>query len=170
MWAADLRLVTRDAVAGVHLSELSGVVSAAFGPTGLIATSAPDGRLEFREPRALAVVGQPVTGIAGPIEQYAYSAEGRLLAVRVSDGGVWLVDVGARHLLGGPIPLIGPAEGLAVRPDGAELAVGSAAGVTMWNLRPAAWAEAACTAAGRQLTETEWRDHVGDPEPAPTCG
>ena len=169
VWPADLRLVTREAANGAQLAERSGVVSAAFAPTGLVGASGPDGRLQFHEPRTLDVVGQPVTGIPGPVAHYAYSADGRLLAARGSDGGVWVVDVGARTLLGGPIPLSGPVVGLAVRPDGAELAVDSGNGVTLWDLRPEAWVQATCRLAGRQLTEAEWRDHVGDPGPGTTC-
>jgi len=29
--------------------------------------------------------------------------------------------------------------------------------------------QATCRLAGRQLTEAEWRDHVGDPGPGTTC-
>lgn len=169
VWPADLRLVTRDVATGAQLAERSGVVSAAFGPNGLVAASTSDGRLEFHEPRTLAVVGQPVTGIPGRVEHYAYSADGRLLAARGSDGAVWLVDVAARVLIGGPIPLPGPVDGIAVRPDGAELAVDSGDGVTLWDLHPEAWAQVACRLAGRRLTEAEWRDHIGDPGVGPPC-
>jgi DNA-binding SARP family transcriptional activator/outer membrane protein assembly factor BamB len=169
VWPEQRRMVTRDAANGTQLAERSGVVSAAFGPAGLVAISTPDGRLDFLERGTLAVVGPPVTGIPGPVEQYAYSADGHLLAVRGSDGDVWLVDVAARALLGGPIPLEGPAEGLAMRPDGAELAVGSDDRVVLWDLRPEAWVQAACRVAGRDLTEAERRDHIGEVPTAPTC-
>jgi hypothetical protein len=89
--------------------------------------------------------------------------------VRGRDGGVWLVDVAARVLLGGPIPHGGPVEDVAMRPDGGELAVGSGEGVTVWDLRPEAWAIAACRLAGRELTEAEWRDHIGHAAAARTC-
>jgi hypothetical protein len=127
------------------------------------------GRLEFLEPRTLAVVGPPVTGIPGPVERYAHSADGRLLAVRGSDGGVWLVDVPARVVLGGPIRHQSRVEGLAVRPDGGELAVDARDGLMLWDLRTEAWADAACRLAGRQLTEAEWQDHIGEPDARPSC-
>jgi WD40 repeat protein len=165
----QLRVVTRDAATGAVLAERSGAVSAAFGPTGLVATSTPDGRLEFLEPRTLAVVGPPVTGIPGPVARYAHSADGQLLAVRGSDGGVWLVDVPARVVLGGPIRHQSRVEGLAVRPDGGELAVDAGDGLMLWDLRTEAWADAACRLAGRQLTEAEWQDHIGEPDMRPTC-
>jgi DNA-binding SARP family transcriptional activator/WD40 repeat protein len=165
----QLRLVTRDAATGAVLAERSGAVSAAFGPSGLVATSTPDGRLEFLEPRTLAVVGPPVTGIPGPVGRYSHSADGRLLAVRGSDGGVWLVDVPARVVLGGPIGHRSRVEGLAVRPDGGELAVDSGDGLMLWDLRTEAWADAACRLAGRQLTAAEWQDHIGEPDTRPTC-
>jgi hypothetical protein len=60
-------------------------------------------------------------------------------------------------------------EGLAVRPDGGELAVDAGDGLMLWNLRTEAWADAACRVAGRQLTEAEWQDHVGEPDSRPTC-
>jgi hypothetical protein len=169
LWPGELRLVTRDAITSRQLAERSGVVSASFGPDGLVAASTPDGQLEFLEPRTLAVVGPPIIGIPGPVEQYAHSADGLRLAVRGDDGGVWLADAGARVLLGGPIPHRGPVEGVGVRPDGAELAVGSGDRVMVWDLRPEAWAQAACRVAGRELTDAEWRDHIGEAPSGPTC-
>jgi hypothetical protein len=56
-----------------------------------------------------------------------------------------------------------------MRPDGAELAVGSDGRVMLWDLRPEAWAQAACRLAGRELTEAERRDHIGEVPTAPTC-
>jgi hypothetical protein len=72
-------------------------------------------------------------------------------------------------LLGGPIPHDGPVEGIAVRPDAGELAVGSGDSVMLWDIRPEAWALAACRLAGRELTEAEWRNHVGGAGATPTC-
>jgi hypothetical protein len=69
--AEQLRMITRDAATRIQLEERSGVVSAAFGPAGLVAISIPDGQLDFLERGTLAVVGPPVTGIPGPVEQYA---------------------------------------------------------------------------------------------------
>jgi hypothetical protein len=35
-------------------------------------------------------------------------------------------------------------------------------GFVTWNLDAGSWAEAACEVAGRNLTDQEWSDHLGE--------
>jgi hypothetical protein len=43
-------------------------------------------------------------------------------------------------------------------------------GVALWDLDPAAWVDAACAIAGRNLTHEEWATYVGDLAPyTATC-
>lgn len=43
-------------------------------------------------------------------------------------------------------------------------------GVALWELDPAAWIDAACAIAGRNLTPEEWSTYIGDLAPyAATC-
>jgi WD40 repeat protein len=42
-------------------------------------------------------------------------------------------------------------------------------GLTRWNVDPEAWQEAACLAAGRNLTRREWTEYLGDQPYRATC-
>lgn len=167
--SAELVLTTRDAQSGAVLAERVGVADFAVSPAGLVAASGSDGRLDFLDPRTLAPLGPPVAGVPSPAEQFAFTADGRLLVARSTDGDVWLVDVSERVLLGGPVEQPGAIEGVAVRPDGAELALHSGEGIVLWDLRPESWTAAACRIAGRQLTPLEWQNHVGSSAHRATC-
>jgi hypothetical protein len=150
------------------LAERSGVTTAAITPTGLVAVAGTDARLEFLDPHTLDPLGPPVAGLPAAVEQIAFSADGRILAVRGTDTAT-LIDVPARVVLGVPIATRGAVEGIAVRPDGAELALHSPDGVLLWDLRPGSWEAAACRIAGRDLTPAEWHAHVGTTAYRPTC-
>ena len=53
---------------------------------------------------------------------------------------------------------------VAIRPDGKELAIGGGVGqdFLVWDLDPQHWVTAACTLAGRNLTQEEWDTYIGD--------
>jgi hypothetical protein len=46
-----------------------------------------------------------------------------------------------------------------------ELAVDTEQGIVVWDLDPDHWVEAACDLAGRNLTQAEWDQHIGDLAP-----
>jgi DNA-binding SARP family transcriptional activator/WD40 repeat protein len=165
----ERRLVARDLRTGALLAERAGVATAAITPAGHIVGATPDGRLEFLDLHTLDPLGPPVTGLPAAVEQIAFSADGRILAVRGTDNTATLIDVPARALLGGSIAHRGPVDGLAVRPDGAVLALHSQGGILLWDLRPASWEAAACRIAGRDLTPTEWHAHMGPTAYHSTC-
>ena len=76
-----------------------------------------------------------------------------------------IYDVATRTLLGEPIVHeSGPDLGWgAIRPDGcSRSAVDTADGIVVWDLDPAHWVEAVCESAGRNLTQAEWDEYVGD--------
>jgi hypothetical protein len=97
------------------------------------------------------------------VEQLEFSADGRLLAARGSDGQVRLVDVLARAQLGESMSVTdGVLQTVALHPKGRSLVLGGPQQVVRWDLRPAQWRRAACGLAGRSLTRDEWAAHVGD--------
>lgn len=54
-------------------------------------------------------------------------------------------------------------------PSGRHLVTGVGDHLLTWSLDPDAWAEIACRAAGRTLTEEEWAEFVGDEPYDPVC-
>jgi len=116
---------------------------------------------------------EPVQSLPGSFgtSSLVFSADGsRLLAT--SDGG-WaqLYDVGTWTLLG---RLASDAatgwirEGW-LRPDGKALTINTPAGLVEWDLDPEALVDAACRAAGRNLTPTEWASYVPGRRYRATC-
>jgi len=58
----------------------------------------------------------------------------------------------------------------AFSPDGRTLHTPVVDGsVVAWDLRPESWVRAACDIVGRDLTQAEWRQHVGDQDHRRTC-
>ena len=100
-------------------------------------------------------------GVAGGLDAAIPSADGRSLAVFM-DGTVSLYDLPrasgwATRCRWGVL-----AFPVALRSDGAELAVNVNAGIAVWDLDPAAQADAACAIAGRDLTKEEWNSYLSD--------
>ena len=57
-----------------------------------------------------------------------------------------------------------------IAPDGQTLVTPVVDGsVVEWDLRPTTWLRAACGLAGRDLTEAEWRQYLGDEPYRGTC-
>ena len=40
--------------------------------------------------------------------------------------------------------------------------MGTDQGIVVWDLDPAHWIDGACAVAGRNLTEAEWEQYIGD--------
>ncbi|MGZ4615387.1 MAG: WD40 repeat domain-containing protein, partial [Actinomycetes bacterium] len=144
-----------------RLATRTDLTNGAISPTGVVAGSTRDGRLSFYEPRTLRPFGASLPGAPGPVEQFEFTRAGNLLATRGSDGAVRLIDTTRRIELGEPIQLTGPpGQTIALRGDGAALAVPDPRGIQVWDLRPGRWAKAACEFAGRSLTRTEWTTYL----------
>jgi WD domain, G-beta repeat len=128
----------------------------------------PDGRRfvigsELGQVRMLDVetgtwVGPPRTAHDGRVGQVAYAPDGNTLVSGSDDGAIVLWDGRTGALLSTV------ATGLAVvlpefLPDGHTVLIASGeASVASWDTSPESWIEFACTVAGRNLTEAEWRE------------
>ena len=53
----------------------------------------------------------------------------------------------------------------ALRGDGLQAAADTPTGLLIWDLDPEHWADAACRLAGRNLTNAEWEQYIGDLAP-----
>lgn len=97
----------------------------------------------------------------GGIASLQLSEDGAVLLAASNDQTVSVFDTATSAQLGTPIistaPFITPGF---LRPDGLAAAVTGRRGVVEWNLDAAALAVAACTFAGRNLTEAEWSSHL----------
>lgn len=161
----DVSTGTTRAVAG---GSASGVAFAADQllirrPTGTLEVWDAAGRHRRR------VLGGEQSYVKGPVA----SADGSLAAEQRSDGVVVVTDLRAGAVLASIQLPAAPRSGLAFAPDGHRLItvsepagrIGDRGQLQQWNLSPAGWAKAACTAAGRQVTAAEWRQYIGSNPP-----
>ena len=104
--------------------------------------------------RAAGTVDVPIGSI-----DLEFSTDGRLALVFGEDVSL-VVDLSTDQSLGDPFESSGYA---ALRPDGRELATETAdGGILLWDLDPRQWQQAACQAAGRNLTQAEWHEYLPD--------
>jgi DNA-binding SARP family transcriptional activator/WD40 repeat protein len=162
-------LATHDVRTGKRLKTREDIVNAAVSPAGVVAGSTIQGRLGFYDPRSLEPTGPSLAGTPGFVQQFVFSADGKLLAIRGGGGSVRLVDVDQRVQLGDPFELGDEAAPIALRPDGLELALPSPHGVVLWSLDTSHWVDATCQVAGRNLTRTEWSTHLTGHDYRETC-
>lgn len=130
-----------------------------------------DDALTRHEPDTLEPVGSlPKPFGGGTTIQVA--ADGRTVMVTGWDNRVSLYDLAAGVMLGDPLDTTSPimGGGAQLSHDGRLLAAATDRGVVLWDLDPAAQAEAACAVAGRELTEVEWQTYFGEEPQRPTCG
>ena len=134
------------------------------GPNGLAVGSTADGRLYLFDSNSLETIAE-LAASHGYILQMAFSSDGSRLVVANLSDGVRVFDVDSREQLGDAIDATDLGFGwiFSLRPDGLELALPEGpAGVTLWNLDPNSWLDAACELAGRNLTPNEWGRYLAD--------
>ncbi len=147
--------------------------SAAFSPDGtLLAIGRTDGTLSFLDTATGEQVGSTVPISSGLLATISWSTDGQLVVVQDVNAENSLVDVGQRARIGEPVPGVGPAIfGFpAFAPDGKSMVLPGPRGTTIWNLDVADWPANACTIAGRDLTQVEWRTYFASSGAyRPTC-
>jgi WD40 repeat protein len=137
----------------------------AVTPSGDVALLRASGNLDFfgyeaflssAEPQPRFTVPNVVPlGIAGTLR---FSPDGRSLAVLRGDGKAAVWDLETQTSIGSSFALPGTRAAY-VMPGGASLLVASDDMTVLWSLDTTLWAEAACKAAGRNLTRTEWQKY-----------
>ncbi|MFE5671530.1 BTAD domain-containing putative transcriptional regulator [Agromyces sp. NPDC056523] len=129
--------------------------------------SARNDRIVRHSSTSLALVDS-LPAVPGGLAAFSLSADGRTLGASGRDGTVSVYDLVAGIPIGGPLP----ADGLGrFSADGGQLAVDTAGGIAVWDLRPATHSEIACRMAGRDLTPDEWAAHLdGLGSYRSTCG
>jgi WD40 repeat protein len=141
------------------------VTSVAFSPDEhTVASGSADDSIRLwvlngpRDPRFPTVTLQG----QGVVHSVAFSPDGHTLASGSTDGTVRLWDLRtdqATLVLQGHT---GEVTSVAFSPDGHTLASGSTDHtIRLWDLDPRSWQRRACTIAGRNLTQDEWRTYIG---------
>ena len=145
---------------------------ARFSPDGrLLALSSFQGYTQLWDVASRRPTGPRLTGHEGGTLGAEFSPDGRMMATTGTDGTAILWDVASRRTLG---TLPGRNGGVMSRftPDGRWLFVlnGLTGDAERWEVTPDAWAQRACSVAGRQLTRAEWDEFVPDQDPREVCG
>ena len=113
-------------------------------------------------------------GEGGRVRALAWSADGRWLATADDDGArLWDRERPAAGAVA--LPGSSGARALAVSSDGRWLMAAGERGVRRYRLRLDELVTFACRAAGRELSDTEWREHLASErrragEPCPVAG
>ncbi len=142
---------------GLHAAVAGGSIAGNADPTGA------DGKLAVIDLRDGALVRPAVTAHQGVAFQLAYSPDGSRILTSGLDGTVALWDASEGTLLGRITVEGRPYTGVGFTPDGrsARIVEWFTGRVWTWPLEVDRALAYACRAAGRELTEEEWRDHFG---------
>jgi WD40 repeat protein len=117
------------------------------------------------------LVGESFRAGGSQLQVSAVSPDGRYLAAMSSDGGVRVWDVATRVAIGPPLQGHPPGRYRPAVWFTAEFAFSTySPGLKIdWDLDLQRAAASACARVGRQLTELEWRQFVGDVPYQPAC-
>jgi WD40 repeat protein len=136
-----------------------------------LAVGTTSGRVGLADAESGEWIQPPSDGHDGWVRRVSFAADGSIFASSGADGQVRLWD----GRTGAPVAGITP-DGAGVwtevefLPDGATVIIADRDGaVYEWDTRLEQWIERACTVAGRNLTEAEWRDAFGDRPYRETC-
>lgn len=125
----------------------------------LIATAAFDGTIRFLDATTLRPAGDALDGGAAFAAQIQFTPDGRTLITSGLDNTMRFFDVATRRQVGVPVAVA--SSGAAISPDSRQIAITTDRGVGRLAIDAAELSRAACRAAGRALTATEWAQHVG---------
>jgi WD40 repeat protein len=167
--------VTLEHADGSHVHVLIGhrlqVDSLAFSPDGKqLASGSDDQTIRLWSTSTGHLEGE-LRGHTDMVQSLVYSTDGQMLASSGQDGTVRLWAVQTRAELGAPLTDVPGVyvSSLAAGPDGLRLAAVNGDAVDIWPFMPTAWAHAACSLAGRDLTPAEWATYAPGIRPHRLC-
>ena len=156
----------------VHPEGLTGYVSAAFSPSGLLATGGWSGIVQLWNPSSGREVGKPTPVAPAPVVSITFNPSGSTFATTGgSDGLARLWTTATLQPVGSAlVGARGTWSHAAYTPDGDRLVVVYDDGTgNVWPTSVGAWERRACAVAGRNLTRAEWRQYVGGSAYQVTC-
>jgi WD40 repeat protein/class 3 adenylate cyclase/tRNA A-37 threonylcarbamoyl transferase component Bud32 len=130
------------------------------------------------------VIAPALVGPDAVVGGVAYRADGGMVAATelgLSSTRLWEMPSGraiGAELVGGAVPYTRRTVSFdhfvrsrsAFAPDGSHVATAGFDGAAaLWDLRPEAWVDAACSVAGRDLTRDEWHTFLPGHEPVELC-
>ncbi len=148
------------------------VTSVAFSPDGqTLASGSIDNTVILWNVATGQRLGRPLANHTDFVLSVAFSPDGKTLASGSDDKTIILWDVATGQPLGQP--LTGhtfDVRSVAFSPDGKTLASGSEDRmIILWDVDPTLWQARACAKAGRNLTQAEWKQYLGDEPYHQTC-
>jgi class 3 adenylate cyclase/WD40 repeat protein len=149
-----------------------GISSLAFAPNGDLLSGSWAGIVERWNIDTGASVARPVLAVPAPVAELAVAPDGaRFATAGGSTGGVKLWDTSSLQQFGANFPGGNGAWGnVAYTPDGGTLlAVFQDGTATSWPVDPGAWLAHACSIAGRNFTQEEWKRFVPGQSYQRTC-
>jgi WD40 repeat protein len=147
------------------------ILTVRFSPDGkTIAAGDLSGRVTFWDAATGRAVGHTLTGQNGLVSSVAYLSGGSELVTTSGDGKLRLWDIASGRLVGSPLPGADTGGWGDAFPDGTRaISVFYDGTGVIWNLDPAAWKDAACRIAHRELTRAEWHDLLPQRAYRPVC-
>ncbi len=142
-------------------SAASAIEALDFSSDGQLLAAAAGGGITLWNVRGARVLVNLPGGYGARV---ALSPDGSTLATMTSDGAITLFDTTSRQRLGRLTQEIAQPAGvdIAFSPDGRTLAsTVSGGGLMLWDMSPSSWSAQACQLAGRELTEEELDQFVG---------
>ena len=155
-------MTVHDAATGQPLGSVPDINSASIAPDGTLVGASIVGEITEYDLDTLQPIGS-FPGVRGIVVGLQFSDNSTTLSARSLDRTVSIYDVPTHTRLGDPIPVdVSTSRGQSLRPDGMAVAISTGDGITIWDLDPEHLATAACQLAGRNLTPTEWHDHLDE--------
>jgi WD40 repeat protein len=130
----------------------------AYSPDSrVLAVGTESGQVLFWNARSGVEEAPPLRVSTGHVLQLSFSPDGTTMAVSSDDFSTTLWDLRSRTQIGGSFPErpeVGPSP---VFESNGKLLIDYLADAVQWPMNVSAWEQFACQAAGRNLTQAEWR-------------
>jgi len=160
LWGVAIRQRLGDPLTG-HSGAVNSVAFSLDGKT--LASGSSDGNIILWDVATRQRLGEPLTGHSGAVAGVALSPDGKTLASGSSDNRVILWDVTTRQRLGEAFTGHSSAvTSVAFSLDGKTLASGSLdRSIILWDVDRESWKASICQIAGRNFTQSEWKQYLG---------
>ena len=160
----DAQAAHEDAVSSLSVHPQGQLLASAGRDRRIVLWNLPNG-----ESGCITQLAELPPAHSGGVTALKWSVDGQRLASGGEDSAVALWDLEARQLIGQPLRgHLSPITGLAFDRDGLLISADEEI-VQRWDTDEARWPMRACARANRNLSQTEWRDFLGERPYCRTC-